>query len=179
MKLRCNTTLISALLISLCLVISTPTSLELASTWKVVLYQCTLEQEHHFLEENRMMPVGLYSLGFEIIGLIVLWTGYRKKERWSWFVMVIILLFFVFPSIVLPQILPITQDPVPFKLVFPQYFYYGLYIEILKGNHLAIWIAIGQLTFPVMAAALLLPIKAFFWRQPAAQLKAESPHKRA
>jgi hypothetical protein len=29
--------------------------------------------------QNYLMPMGLSSLGFVMIGLIVLWTGYRKN----------------------------------------------------------------------------------------------------
>jgi len=58
---------------------------------------------------NFKTPLGFAYLGIVAIGLIVLWTRYRKKERWAWFVMLIILLCFPFPSSVLPVLLQIHR----------------------------------------------------------------------
>ena len=100
MKTRFNTTLISVLVVSACLIELIPGSLRFASTWREIYFEAP-----GFKEQNFLMPLGFCSLGLEMIGLIVLWTGYRKKERWAWFVMLIILLFFVFPLNVLTLLL--------------------------------------------------------------------------
>ncbi len=152
MKIRCNTTLISALLLSLGLVALIPGSLRFASTWRdLYLYGIP-----GMGTPNLLMILGFHSLGLEIIGLIVLWTGYRKRERWAWFVMLTILLFLVFPPHVL-TVLVTVQSSGPD--VWSQWFQY-----IREGDWPSIWIAVGVLTFLVMLVALLLPIKAFFWR---------------
>jgi ABC-type uncharacterized transport system YnjBCD permease subunit len=77
-----------------------PGSLRFASTWRELYFEAPGVKE-----QNLLMRLGFCSLGLEMIGLIVLWTGYRKKERWAWFVMLIILLFFVFPLNVLKLLL--------------------------------------------------------------------------
>src|ERR1035437_10664040 len=140
MRIRCNATLISALLMSLCLMAFIPGSLRFASTWEVRSYQCTYEQALHFQEQNLLMPLGFYSLGLEMIGLIVLWTGYRKKELWSWFVMLLIFLFFIFPAAALPLFLQIVQAPKTWE-------WSGFFKGILEGFLPGIWMAVGLLDF--------------------------------
>ena len=100
MKNRWDAILISTTIMSLCLVGMIPGSLRFASTWKD-LYIYDLPDRGI---QNFLMPVGFYSLGLELIGLIVLWTWFRKKERWAWFIMLIILLFLIFPPFVLTLI---------------------------------------------------------------------------
>jgi F0F1-type ATP synthase membrane subunit a len=105
MKIRCNTTLISALLLSLCLAKFIPVGVEFASTW-----------------------------------------------RKAYFVMLIIVLCFVFPGNVLPLLLINIRNGGIEWSFWPQ--------ALREGEPLAL----GVLNFLVMLVALLLPIKAFFWR---------------
>jgi uncharacterized integral membrane protein len=126
--------------------------------------------------ENFLMPFGFFTLGFVMIGLIVLWTGYRKKERWAWFVMLILLLFFIFPSNVLPVLLQIRTQHYQWSLLLNMLGAFredGLLQcltitpsanESIGIGCMAIKILIGILKFLVMSVALLLPVKAFFWR---------------
>ena len=102
------------------------------------------------------MPLGFFSLGFQLIGLIVLWTGYRKGERWAWFIMLIILLFFVFPPSALALLV--------MKMQTPSFEWSEWFRSIREGFPQAVWMAEGVLDFLVMFVALLLPVKAFFWR---------------
>ena len=108
-----------------------------------------------FREQNLLMPLGFCALGFVTIGLIVLWTGYRKKERWAWFVMLIILLCFIFPSNMLPLLLNMQTPDFEWS-----YWFQG----IREGYRLSIWMGVEVLTFLVILVALLLQIKAFFGR---------------
>jgi hypothetical protein len=67
MKIRCNSTLISALLLSLWLAMMIPGNLKSALTWK----------EHYFVfghasVPNYVMPTAVANLGIVMIGLIVL-----------------------------------------------------------------------------------------------------------
>jgi biopolymer transport protein ExbD len=167
MKIRRSTPLISALLFSLCLVVSIPPALGNASTWR----ELTLKLPDGAIW-NFLAPLGFADLGIIAIGLIVLWTGYRKEERWAWFVMLIVLLCFSFPSSVLPNyrwsylpgFLGVLQEggwrcltilPSPSKSVG---------IECAT-----VLITIGPLKFLVMSIALFLPIKTFFWKRVTSQ----------
>ena len=168
MKSRCSTTSISALLLSLCLVLSIPSALSLASTWN----ELTLRMPCGSIW-NYDTPLGFASLGIVAIGLIVLWTGYRRKERWAWFVMLIILLCFPFPFSVLPVLLQIHRFGWPSLLdlirAFPGKEWLHCWIVSLRPNYSSgiacvPALILGRLlNFLVMFVALLLPIKAFFW----------------
>jgi len=165
MNSRCNTTLISTLLMSLSLVGLMPGSLRFVLTWvelNVIETQRSVE--------NLTMWVGAYSLGLDIIGLIVLWTGFKKRERWAWFVMLVILLFYVFPGYVLTELVLFCKGKA------------GLsdFLQLIPltwaGNWQsmpAIGILLGLLTFVVMLVALLLPVKAFFWKAQTSVLSPE------
>ena len=144
--------LISALLMSLCLMFFIPASLQAASTWKTLYFDVA----HGLREQNLLMPLGFCALGFEVIGLIVLWTGYRKMERWAWLLMFCILLFFVFPSNVLKLLLEMQTPAFQWS-----YWFNG----IRDGYRPGIMTAMGVLDFLVMTVALFLPIKAFFWNK--------------
>jgi biopolymer transport protein ExbD len=157
------------LVLSLCLVISIPRVLNYASTWNEPFVKVPCGGAIWNIEA----PLGFAYLGIVAIGLIVLWTGYRKRERWAWFVMLIILLCFTFPSSVLPVLLQIHRFGWPVLL--------DLFGACRGGEWLHCWIVSfrlnysvgiacasvlilsGLLKFLVMLVALLLPIKAFFW----------------
>lgn len=153
MKKWCDATLISALGMSLCLVGLIPGSLRFASTWKE-LYLYGIPDKG---VQNLLMPLGFYSLGLELIGLVVLWTGFRRKERWAWFVMLIILLFFIFP----PHVLTLIVKTHEWNLGFGDYSQLVRYA--LKGDKQSMGMVLGALTFVVMLVALLLPLRTFFW----------------
>jgi len=150
MKFRCNVTVVSAVSLSLCLLLPLPGNLRLASTWR----------EHYLIvgnyrPQNFMAPLGFCELGIQIIGLIVLWTGYRRRERLAWFVMFVILWCFFFPLYVLGIILDLQTVS----------FQFSTWIDgIRDGYGPSIWAAEGVLVFLVMLVALILPVKAFFWR---------------
>jgi hypothetical protein len=149
MKIR-HTITISAIVVSLCLVLLIPGSLRFIYTWKEIYFDAP-----GFREQNLLMPLGFYSLGFEMIGLIVLWTGYIKRERWAWFVMLIILVCFVFPLNVLKLLLDMGT---------PSFDWLAWFQGIREGYLPSVWMAVGVLNFSIMLVALLLPIKAFLWR---------------
>lgn len=169
MKVRCSTTSISAFVLSLCVVTSIPAALSNASTWNELTIKLTLGEMW-----NSLAPLGFAYLGIVAIGLIVLWTGYRKRERWAWFVMLIALLFFYFSSWVLPVLLYARRFGWPYWLELLGAFRTGgwwhCWIASWRPNY-SVGIAcatalpmIGLVKFLVMAIALLLPVKAFFWK---------------
>jgi biopolymer transport protein ExbD len=118
--------------------------------------------------------LGFAYLGIVAIGLIVLWTGYRKRERWAWCVMLIILLCFAFPSSVLPVVMQIRRFGWPDFLDLFGAFRGGewlpCWIVSLRPNYIGgiacvpVLILSGLLNFLVMLVALLLPVKSFFWK---------------
>jgi hypothetical protein len=149
MKIRWSTTLVSALLLSLCLFGYIPGSLRLALNWQDLRFSCVVVQ-------NFSMSMGLYGIGFVMIGLITLWTGYRKRELSAWFVMFIILLFFSFSGGVFPWI---TRWITQFHTLteWARWFAGVPWNALLSKGP-----ALGIINFVVMLIALLLPIKAFF-----------------
>jgi biopolymer transport protein ExbD len=175
MKVRCGTTSISALVLSLCLVASIPAALSNASTWNESSIKLPYGAMWNFLA-----PLGFAYLGIVAIGLIVLWTGYRRKERWAWFVMLIALLFFYFPFYALPVLLQIRRFGWPYLLYLLGAFrlggwWYCWIASFHPGSAvgMANWpiaTMIRPLEFLVMLIALLLPAKAFFWRPTPCQL---------
>ena len=180
MKVRCSVTSISALVLSLCLVSPIPAALSNASTWN----ELTIKLPYGVMW-NFLASLGFADLGIVAIGLIVLWTGYRKRERWAWFVMLIALLFFYFPYYVLPVLLQIRHFGWPYLLYLLGAFRVGgwwyCWIASFNPNSavgMALWptaILIRPLEFLMMSIALLLPVKAFFWQpepsQPGARTK--------
>jgi len=90
-----------------------------------------------------------------IIGLIVAWTGYLNKVRWTWFVM-----FTLVSGLTLQtDLLPLFMHPKGF-LDLP-----GLFVDAWKGEHLARVILEEISIFLLMVIALLLPVKSFFSRR--------------
>jgi len=152
MKIRWDMTLVSALLLSLCLLGCIPGSLRLALNWQELRFSCVVVQ-------NFTMSIGLLRFGYVMIGLIILWTGYRKGERWAWFVMLAILLFFSF-----------SVDVLPWIMQFHTRTQWALWA---RGLQWCAWLrtgtALGVINFVVMLIALLLPVKAFFWTKTRSQ----------
>jgi biopolymer transport protein ExbD len=187
MNVRCSTTPISALVLSLCLVASIPAALSNTSTWNELTIKLPYGAMWNFLA-----PLGFAYLGIVAIGLIVLWTGYRKEERWAWFVMLVALLFFYFPSAVLPVLLDVRRFGWPYLLYLLGAFrtggwWYCWIASMRPGSAVGIArfpvaIMIRPVEFLVMLIALLLPVKAFFWKpvpdQPGMQAKIAVPLKK-
>lgn len=149
MKSEWNVTTASTIAISVCLLSFVPGSLRFASTWTTSYFQ-----DGSVRQQNLLMPLGFCSLAIEVIGLTVLWTAYRRKERWSWFVMLTILLLFVFPLNMIKFLLDIEAPS----------FQWSMWFQGMKeGYGPSIWTGIGVLTFVVMAIALLLPIRQFLF----------------
>jgi len=135
--------------------------------------------------QNFWMQFGFIYLGIATIGLIVLWTGYRKRERWAWFVMLVILLCLDFPASVLPVLLQIRAQNYQWSLLMDlltpfreQGWWHCLAIKppgyVTSIECMAVGMLIGLVRSLVMWVALLIPVKAFFWRNPAVNTKAES-----
>lgn len=170
MKIRCTTTSISTLFLSLWLAMMIPGNLKNALTWK----------ERYFTfggmkTANFMMPMGVAHLGIVMIGLIVLWAGYRKNERWAWFVMLIILLCLFLPFSALPMLPPMLAEiyrcrhSLDLLGAFREAWHCLAILSSpsqtsVGAECFAVAIQIELLGYLMASVALLLPIKAFFWK---------------
>lgn len=174
MKVCCSSVLISAVLWSLCLVTYIPVALMNAATWK----ERSLKLPCNGSMFNFYTLLGFAVLGIVSIGLIVLRTGYIKKERWAWLIMLIIFLCFFFPSDVLPVFLRMPGESSGWS-VLPDLlrtarqegsWRCGLWAlspasEAVSIGCAAAAMLLGFIRFLVMLVALVIPVKAFFWRR--------------
>jgi hypothetical protein len=94
--------------------------------------------------------LGVTSLAVILIGLIVTWTGYIHKVRWSWFVMFVIVWGWAFPLMIWPFVA--RWGNVSFSQLFT-----GAFKEAGPAREGVEQIVI----FALMIIALFLPIKAF------------------
>lgn len=170
MKSRCSALSISTILLTLCLVTFIPNGLRGASTWKMPF----LKMPPSGSIVNFFIPLGFMSLGLVAIGLIVLWTGYKNRERRAWFVMLIILLCFIFPSEVFLLLMRIHVIGWRSLLEFMEEDWtvkgwWGCFmrppLSVVGIEHMPLIIGAESLRFLVMLVALLLPVKAFFWNK--------------
>ncbi|MFZ0336598.1 MAG: hypothetical protein WAL45_01080 [Terracidiphilus sp.] len=99
--------------------------------------------------------VGILTLVLILIGLIVTWTGYLNKVRWTWFVMVILASGLAIQL----RVLPFVMRPKVF-LDLPK-----LLVDAWKGQSFARPFLEQVLIFLLMVIALLLPVKSFFSRR--------------
>ena len=107
--------------------------------------------------------VGKLSLVLVIVGLIVTWTGYLNKVRWTWFVMFIlvsalaiplgILPFIVHPRLVVETVSDLILEATGKKPATTPWnlWWWGLFEPIL--------------IFLPMVIAQFLPVKSFFSRR--------------
>ena len=102
--------------------------------------------------ENQFAPIGFASLAIVFVGLIVVWSGYAKRVRWTWFVMFIVVWCFAFPLYALPLLLDIHAGAINWSVLR----------EATKGDEAARAVLKGPLVFALMLVALFLPTKAFF-----------------
>jgi hypothetical protein len=154
MKIRYDATLISATLISICLVGMIPGSLRFASTWRE-LYLYDLP-DRGGAELSNAPWLLLSRDGDQWFDCPL--DGFRKKERWAWFVMLTILAFFLFP----PYLLTLIVKPHEWKLGLADL--WPLARAAWEGDSEAIGIVLGAVTFFVVLASLLLPLRTFFWK---------------
>ena len=100
-----------------------------------------------------LSSLGVASLAIILIGLIVTWTGYVKRVRWTWFVIFVIVFVWAFPL----MILPLLQHSI--ALTASEWF-----MGAVKEPGPARAVAEEILIFALMVIALFLPVKSFFFR---------------
>jgi hypothetical protein len=145
----CDSILVSSVLFTIALVCLIPIF------WANVLAQrdrITLAKldAGYRLAAQTMSDLSVICLAIILIALITIWRGHIKRERWTWFVMFIVVWVWAFPLLVLPLLKG--------RIVFT--FSEWLYSAIYQPGSPRIW-AKSVLIFLLMVIALLLPIKSF------------------
>ena len=106
--------------------------------------------------------VGELMLALILIGLIVTWTGYLKKVRWTWFVMFVVVSGLAIPLGISPFIMHARSvvEAVPEFILEA----IGKKPATMPWNS---WRAFFETisTFLLMVIALFLPVKSFFFRR--------------
>jgi hypothetical protein len=106
--------------------------------------------------------VGKLTLALVIIGLIVTWTGYLNKVRWTWFVMFFLVSGMVFQL----RIFPFVVHPRWVAEAASEWILEaagktpGIWLDFIWGN-----VFEPILIFSLMVIALFLPVKSFFSRR--------------
>jgi hypothetical protein len=95
---------------------------------------------------------GFASLAIILVGLVVVWTGFMRRDRWAWLMMFIIVWVWFFPLFVLP----IFQGKIAVTFL-------GWFKEAWNWPGSARDYGENIVLFSVMILALLLPMKSFFW----------------
>jgi MFS family permease len=99
-----------------------------------------------------MSDLSVVSLGLILIALVVLWAGYIRRVRWTWFVMFIVVGVWAFPLLVLP----LFRGKI--ALTWSEWLYWAL----SEPGSPRVW-AESVLIFSLMVLALLLSIRSFFF----------------
>lgn len=149
MKIRRDAVAISSVLLTLALLIPLPAML--GNAWTVRRMRLVIAGG--LGHPNYFAPIGFASLAIIVVGLIVIWRGYIKGVRWTWFVMFLIAWGWALPVLVLPEfhwrnMLPISQWP-----QWPPL--------ILTGVGPQLGFVESVVAFLLMVLALALPAKTF------------------
>jgi len=104
--------------------------------------------------------VGKLELALIFIGLIVTWTGYLNKVRWTWFVMFILVSGLVFQ----PSIFPVVMHPQWVAEAASEYILEAAGKRPVTTSWGMAWRAVFLpiSIFSLMVLALFLPAKSFF-----------------
>ncbi len=110
------------------------------------------------LYSGEVRDFSIAALAIILIGLIVIWNGYVKRVRWTWWVMFVIVWGWFFPTIAFRDfVYPLYSGALKITSFFALIrAAFGL--SSLEGS-----IAHEMVIFALMVIALFLSVKAFFW----------------
>ncbi len=152
MKLQFNSVSISGVLLTICLLAIGRWDLKYARTWRT--RELFLGRDG---TPNYYASMAFASLALVLIGLIVLWTGYQKRTRSSWFIMVVFVFVYFMPVNLIDVFLDIRR--------VGWSWWPGVIQDAREGRPFALGATSSLADFALMVIALLLPIRAFFGKQ--------------
>ena len=153
MRIRLDTVSVSSVLLTICLLSLVPSNLKFAGTWNERLIWMT----DRVARLNYESSIAFASLALIIIGITVIWTGYQKRSRWSWFIMAIFVWVYFIPVYVLDMFLDIRRVGWPW---WP-----AVVREAMEGRPFPQGAIRALVTLTLMLIALLLPMRAFFGKK--------------
>ena len=154
MRIRVDSVSVSGVLLTISLLSLVRSNLYRASTWKERHIWVT----DRFLRYNYESLLAFASLALIIIGITVTWTGYQKRSRWSWFILVVFVCVFFVPVYLLDVFLDLRRVGWPW---WP-----GVVRDAMEGRLFAKSAIRSLATLTVMVIGLLVPIRAFFGKKP-------------
>lgn len=101
--------------------------------------------------------LGVTALAVIFVVLIVIWMGYVKTVRWTWFVMFLIVWGWAFPLLIWPNLLMLLRLRPTWHLAD--------FVETFRTSVLARGLMMDIVVFSLMLIALILPIRSFFWKR--------------
>lgn len=99
--------------------------------------------------------LGITCLAIIVIGLIVVWSGYVRRTRSAWLVMLAIVWLWAFPVFIRPFLAGVIRGRLELSLSE------ALYHAVSEPGGLRLELE-SELAFLLMVVALVLPIKKFF-----------------
>ena len=150
MRTRVDSVFISGVLFTIALICLIPTFWPNVITDRDKIWLAKLDDGYR-LAARTTSDLSVVSLAIILIGLIVIWTGYIKRVRWTWAVMFIVVWVWAFPLLVLPLF------ESKHSLSIPEW----IYTAISYPGTARIW-AEMVLIFLLMVIALLSPMRSFF-----------------
>jgi len=165
LKERCNLRIRHDLVFVSCVLFTIALVCLIPGVWNLVLAgYCGIERLHGMdrAYAHSVSDVGKLTLALVIIGLIVTWTGYLNKVRWTWFVMFILVACLAIPIGILPLIVhsrllvgaasDLILEAIGKKPATTPWIFWRSLFETIS-------------IFLLMVVALFLPVKSFFFER--------------
>jgi hypothetical protein len=135
---------IASILMTISLLLVLPFSVRLLGTWR----ERSIEIAKGYGIQNFYVPMGLASLTFVCIGLVVTWTTFQEMRRSAWFVLLLVAFLFYLPVLIL------GYNVVNWWVI----------LQTVGTSELSKDVVRHHVGFVLMILALLLPMKGFFWK---------------
>ena len=154
LRIRLNSVSVSGVLFTLCLLYLVPKHLQFASTWR----ERQILEADRFVRYNFESLLGFASLALFIIELIVIWTGYQKRSRTAWFIMLVFVCVYFIPVYLVDTFLDIRR--VGWR------WWPGVVQDAMEGRPFALGAIKGLIILALMIISPLVPFRAFFGKKP-------------
>jgi hypothetical protein len=155
MRNRVNSAVLSSALFTVALLCLIPAFWANVLTSRDQVWLAKLEGDYRLATE-RVSDLSVVCLAVILIALIVVWSGYVKRVRWTWAVMFVVVWVWAFPLLALPPFKALFTGRM--ALTFPEWILSAIYESgFLRAE------AERVLIFLLMVIALLLPVRSFFF----------------